>query len=217
MRRTLLAPLLIAIALAASFGSASAFGLVGHADVAPPNAGPADVVALATEALDAGQPVTAAAKPSGPVTIAPTPIAIRPVSAASDVALTVRIPPRHEEIRLACELGSNGDVRGVACKWSEAGHPSAAGYVLWRSVDGGPRERIYRTGLDGRRGHFDAKVKPGQTIRYAVIVVNKAGEPVGRGGPVTVRIPPHVEARPIEPRPTDTEKPADGVLSSQQR
>jgi hypothetical protein len=121
---------------------------------------------------------------------------------------TVRIPPPPETLRLACELASNGDQRGVACTWSEAKHPAAAGYVLWRSVDGGARERIYRTGLDGRRGFFDAEVKPGQVIRYAVVVVDRAGERVGHGGPASVRIPP----RDVEPGPTDEVAPADGSV-----
>jgi hypothetical protein len=121
--------------------------------------------------------------------------------------VTVRIPPRDETLKLACELASNGDQRGVACKWSEANHPAAAGYVLWRSVDGGAREKIHRTGLDGRRGFFDTDVKPGQTIRYAVVVVNKAGDRVGQGGPVTVRIPVPPDVKPL---PTDPVAPTDG-------
>ena len=100
------------------------------------------------------------------------------------------ISPVREHLRMACAFVWGEDHRGVACKWSEAKHPKAAGYVLWRSVDGGPRERIYRTGLDGRRHFLDTDVKRGQTIHYAVIVVDKHGHRIGRGGPVEVRIPP---------------------------
>ncbi len=105
-------------------------------------------------------------------------------------AVAVKVPPVADKLRLACELTSNGDVRGVACKWTEATHPAAAGYVLWRSVDGGPREAIYKTRLDGRLGFFDTKIKPGHSIRYAVVAVDAAGRIVGHGGPVAVRIPP---------------------------
>ena len=115
--------------------------------------------------------------------------------------VVVRIPPPPEELRMACALTSDGDRRGVACKWSEATHPAAAGYVLWRSVDGGAREAIYRTGLDGRLAFFDPKIEPGQTIRYAVVVVNKAGDPVGQGGPVVVRIPPPPDPAVKPPQP----------------
>jgi hypothetical protein len=115
-------------------------------------------------------------------------------------------------IRLACELATHADQRGVVCKWSEADHPAAAGYVLYRSVDGGAREKIYRTGLDGRRGFFDTKIRPGQSIRYAVIVVNRAGERIGRGGPVVVRIPPRDDATdpPASAEPTE----GDAVVGS---
>ncbi len=101
----------------------------------------------------------------------------------------VRIPPAPDGLRMACALASVGDHHGVACKWSESRDPGAAGYVLWRSVDGGPREAIYKTGPDGRLAFLDANVKPGQTIRYAVIVLDKSGARLGMGGPVAVRIP----------------------------
>lgn len=108
---------------------------------------------------------------------------------ASSALVTVRIRRPDEVLRMACALGSAGDRTGVICKWSAATHPRAARYVLWRSVDGAAREKIYRTGLDGRRGFIDTDVKPGQTIRYAVVVVNRHGHKVGKGGPVVVRIP----------------------------
>ena len=103
--------------------------------------------------------------------------------------VVVRIPPPDDVLRMACELARIGDVRGVACKWSETDHPAAVRYVLYRSVDGGAREAIYRAGLDGRRSFLDRAVKRGQSIRYSVVVFDKAGHVVGRGGPVVVRIP----------------------------
>ena len=103
--------------------------------------------------------------------------------------VVVRIPAPDDVLRMGCELARIGDVRGVACKWSETDHPAAVRYVLYRSVDGGAREAIYRAGLDGRRSFLDREVKRGQSIRYSVVVFDKAGHVVGRGGPVVVRIP----------------------------
>ena len=102
---------------------------------------------------------------------------------------TVRIPPAPDALRMACALASVGDRRGVACKWSESVNPGAAAYVLWRSVDGGPREAIFKAAPGGRLAFLDTSVKPGQTIRYAVVVLDRSGARVGHGGPVTVRIP----------------------------
>jgi hypothetical protein len=103
--------------------------------------------------------------------------------------VVVRVPGRHHALRFVCAVGVHGDDLGVGCKWSESKRPAAVGYVLWRSVDGGAREAIYRAGLDGPRHFFDTEVERGQTIRYAVIAVDKAGHRVGKGGPVVVRIP----------------------------
>ncbi len=103
--------------------------------------------------------------------------------------VVVRVPVPDEVLRLACAVDETAVEPGVTCKWSDATHPRAARYVLWRSVDGGARERIYRTGLDGRLRFTDTEVKPGQTIRYAVVVKSRAGHRVGLGGPVVVEIP----------------------------
>lgn len=103
--------------------------------------------------------------------------------------VAVRIPGRHHALRFVCAVGSDGDHLGVGCKWSESKDPAAVGYVLWRSVDGGARQAIYRTGLDGRLHFFDTKVEPGQSIRYAVVAVDATGHRVGKGGPIVVRIP----------------------------
>ncbi len=111
--------------------------------------------------------------------------------------VTVKLPPRADVLRLACGL-VHGDVRGVACKWSEAQHPNAARYVLYRSVDGGAREAIHRAGLDGRRSFLDQDLERGQTIRYSVVVLDKDGKVVGRSRVVTVKLPPR-DARPAAP------------------
>lgn len=103
--------------------------------------------------------------------------------------VAVKIPGRHHGLRIACAFRADGDLPGVGCRWSASKAPHTIGYVLWRSVDGGPREAIYLTQLDGKRHFLDTDVEAGQTIRYAVVAVNGAGHRVGRGGPVFVHLP----------------------------
>jgi hypothetical protein len=79
---------------------------------------------------------------------------------------------------------------GVACRWSATTRPGADRYVLYRSVNGGAREAIYRTGIDGRRWFLDTRVRPGQTIRYAVIALSSTGRIVAIGGPDLVVLGP---------------------------
>jgi hypothetical protein len=74
-----------------------------------------------------------------------------------------------QQLRFDCAVVIDTDRQGVACRWSATTRPLAVRYVLYRSVDGGPREAIYRTRLHGRLRYFDADVKAGQTIRYAVV------------------------------------------------
>jgi hypothetical protein len=97
-------------------------------------------------------------------------------------------PPR-QEMRFACERASDGEHRGIACRWGEADGP-VRGYVLYRSIDHGPREAIYRTGPDGRLGHVDAPLRPGHRYTYAVVALDGDGEVIGQGGPITIGIPP---------------------------
>ncbi len=127
-------------------------------------------------------------------------------------------PIPDEELRFDCTLTSDGDHRGVACTWEEATHPDARGYVLYRSVDNGAREELFRTGIDGPNRSFDRDVSAGHRYRYAVVLLDRAGEAIGGGGPVTIAIPrpaptpvpadpTPADSRPHEPAPTD--RPAD--------
>ena len=77
----------------------------------------------------------------------------------------------------------------AVCRWSDTTRASAVRYVLYRSVDGGPAQAIYRVGEDGRRAFRDRDVKPGQAIRYAVVAVNASGRIVAYGGPDRVVLP----------------------------
>jgi hypothetical protein len=106
----------------------------------------------------------------------------------SNVA-SLRVGWSVEKLSLRCAYVIDTTRQGAACRWSKADRPAAARYVLVRSVDGGPRERIYRTGADGRRSFFDTDVAPGQTIRYKVFALARDGRIVGVGGPEIVVVP----------------------------
>jgi len=92
-----------------------------------------------------------------------------------------------EQLRFGCRRASDGEHRGIACRWAAA--DGARRYVLYRSVDGGPRQAIYRTDADGRMGHFDGPLRPGHRYRYAVVAFDGNGRVIGLGGPVTIGIP----------------------------
>jgi hypothetical protein len=101
--------------------------------------------------------------------------------------VTIRVGRPVQALRLACTYSV--ERAGVGCIWSATSRPAASRYVLIRSVDGAARERIYSTWLRGKRSHFDPDVKPGQTVRYAVLAVAPSGRVVALGGPVVVTIP----------------------------
>ena len=101
----------------------------------------------------------------------------------------LRVGWKVEKLGLNCAYVIDNAREGVACHWAKADRPGAKRYVLVRSVDGGPRERIYRTGADGRRSFFDTDVAAGQTIRYKVFAIAHDGRIVGVGGPDDVVVP----------------------------
>lgn len=109
--------------------------------------------------------------------------------------VTIHVGRTLEKLAMSCAL-TTGDVKAVACRWSAATRPNAARYHLVRSVDGAARQRIYNVWLHGRRSFTDVDVKPGQTIRYAVLAVTSTGRVVSIGGPIVVAIP---AASPIAP------------------
>jgi hypothetical protein len=103
--------------------------------------------------------------------------------------VTIRVGRAAQVLRFNCAVVIDADRHGVACHWSATTRRAAVRYVLYRSVDGGPREVIDRVRINGRRRFFDRDVKPGQTIRYAVVAKTRTGRVVAIGGPDTVVIP----------------------------
>jgi hypothetical protein len=108
--------------------------------------------------------------------------------ALSDRAI-VRYQRAPERLGFNCAYIIDATVSGARCHWAASTRPAAVRYVLFRSVDGGAREAIYRTPLNGRRTFLDTNVAAGQSIRYAVVALAADGRVVGIGGPDTVVIP----------------------------
>lgn len=116
-------------------------------------------------------------------------IAFASLATATDIGAQ---PPERDdiaELRLACRPDNVGGERGVLCRWSESTVAHTRGYVVYRIVDGEPREAIHRVGVDGRRAFFDTEIRPGSTHVYGVVAVNRMGEAVAVGGPERVRWP----------------------------
>jgi hypothetical protein len=103
--------------------------------------------------------------------------------------VSVHVGRAAQVLRFDCAYLIDGATRGVGCHWGASTRPAAVRYVLFRSVDGAPRERIYRTPLNGRRSFLDTDVKAGQNVRYAVVALAADGRIVGIGGPDAVKIP----------------------------
>ena len=101
----------------------------------------------------------------------------------------LRVGWKVEKLGLNCAYVIDSAREGVACHWAKADRPGAKRYVLVRSVDGGPRERIYRTGGHGHRSFFDTDVAAGQSITYKVFALARDGRIVGIGGPDVVVVP----------------------------
>ncbi len=103
--------------------------------------------------------------------------------------VSVRVGWHPEHLALGCAYVIDATRQGALCHWSKADRPAAARFVLVRSVDNGPRQRIYRTGIDGRRSYFDTDLKAGQTVRYRVFALARDGRVVGVSDPDVVVVP----------------------------
>jgi hypothetical protein len=96
--------------------------------------------------------------------------------------VSLRVGRPAQALAMNCVFLVDGTTQGVACHWNAAtNRPGVVKYVLYRSVDGGARQWLYRTGAHGRRSFLDTHVTAGQTIRYKVIAVTADGRVVGIG------------------------------------
>lgn len=92
--------------------------------------------------------------------------------------------PELEVLTLRCEAA---DERVAArCTWRPATSETAVGYQLWRIVNRGERELVWRGGLD-QTSVFDDLPSDTAVVRYAVLAVDEKGDIVGRSRPVTLR------------------------------
>ena len=100
--------------------------------------------------------------------------------AASNVQ-SLRVGRPAQKLGLHCAYLIGDAKQGVTCHWSKSVHRGAVRYVVARSVDGGAREIIHRSGKHARRAVFDTDVTAGQTIRYKVVALTANGRVVGVG------------------------------------
>jgi hypothetical protein len=118
-----------------------------------------------------------------------------------------------EPMRLECAAHRAGTDRlpavTVGCHWSEVSNDAAVGYVIWKSVDGGARTVLARTGLETTEIRDEA-VTFGHRYTYVATAVDSASHVVGRSRAEIVSIPQH--DRPVD-RPIDrpTARPVDTV------
>lgn len=127
----------------------------------------------------------------------------RDIPATSDARPTDRVADV-EVLHMKCAQLEPG-IAAVECSWRRATHPDAVGYQLWRIIDRGHREPIWRGGLDAT-SHTSRVPADASVARYAVLAVNQHGRIVGRSRVQTVRLrlpEPEVDVRPIDVKPID--------------
>ena len=130
------------------------------------------------------------------------------VSAQTDRAVTDERPttapeierlPAIELLHMKCRQVEPG-VAAVECAWRKAGYSPAVGYQLWRVIDRGERELVWRGGLD-TTSHVSRVPKDATVARYALLAVTKQGHIVGRSRVQTIRLRLETD------RPTDVSPP----------
>lgn len=104
-----------------------------------------------------------------------------------------------EVLTLRCEAAT--DVKAARCEWRAATSRNAVGYQLWRVVNRGERELVWRGGLDQTAARDDV---PNGTVsvRYAVLAVDADGEIVGRSRPAFLQFEDDTDDRPVDTAPT---------------
>jgi len=103
--------------------------------------------------------------------------------------VSIRIGRPPQVLGLHCVYVIDGMTQGVLCHWTASTRPAAVRFVLFRSVDGGARQAVYRVGIDGRRSFLDTDVKAGQVIRYRVLALAADGRVVGASGVERIVVP----------------------------
>jgi len=78
--------------------------------------------------------------------------------ARSNVA-SVHVARPAQAISFNCVVIIDNATTHARCHWAATTRATAVRYVLWRSVDGGPRQVVYRTGIAGARSFTDTTVK----------------------------------------------------------
>lgn len=133
-------------------------------------------------------------------------------------AVTVAVPlvdrPGVEVLDLRCAVADtapSADERvRIGCGWSLPHADGARVLTLWRSVDGGTRERVVSFTQPFETSYRDAVSARANRVSYSVIVTDGSGVTVARSRTVTVGIPDaptrrsEVDVRPTDVRPTDT-------------
>jgi hypothetical protein len=131
----------------------------------------------------------------------------RPTAEPTTDVRTVDRTPRREALHMKCRQVEPG-VAAVECAWRPATHPAAAGYQLWRIVDRGHRELVWRGGLDAT-SHVSPVPADASVARYAVLAVNKDGRIVGRSRVQTVHL--RLPEPPTDVRPAKIERAATSI------
>ena len=94
---------------------------------------------------------------------------------------SIRVGRPAAKLAMSCAYLIGDAKQGVTCHWSKSVHRGAVRYVVTRSVDGGAREVIHRSGKHARRAFLDTDVAAGQSIQYRVFALTRNGRVVGIG------------------------------------
>ncbi len=92
--------------------------------------------------------------------------------------------PELEVLTMKCEAAD--EVVAAHCEWRPTTSRTAVGYQLWRIVNRGEREMVWRGGLDHTAAR-DSLPDDTVLVRYAVLAVDKDGEVVGQSRPFALR------------------------------
>lgn len=102
---------------------------------------------------------------------------------SSSRTVTVAVPSVEiEPLRLECRTAaSDAEARArIGCRWSLPTDPGARRVTLWRSVDGGARERVTSSRHPFASSYRDVVPAGTQRVVYAVIANDGAGDIVAR-------------------------------------